>query len=32
MGSILEEVDYINQTVEFERSMNGQDDELEDEA
>jgi len=32
LGGILTEVEYINQTVEFERSMNGQDDELEDEA
>ncbi|CDW87600.1 UNKNOWN [Stylonychia lemnae] len=31
-GAILQEINYINHTVEYERSMNGQDDELDDEA
>jgi hypothetical protein len=31
-GTILEEVKYINDLVEFERAHGGQDDELDDEA
>jgi hypothetical protein len=30
--TIKTEIEYINDVVEFERSMNGQDDELEDEV
>jgi hypothetical protein len=30
--NVRTEIDYINDLVEFERALNGQDDELEDEA
>ena len=32
LSTIKTEIEYINELIEYERSMNGQDDELDDEA